>query len=124
MKLMTKAIAKKAQAQYAQGNDLACQKVVAKFFNPTGSWTWYLLNQDPEDPDYLWGIVQGDAVEIGSFSLSELQSYRGRFGLGIERDRYFRPLPAEAVWEKLNRKNDPLSQYAEDQALMDEAQGT
>ena len=102
MKLMTKAIEKAARAQFPQGAELANQKVVAKFFNPTGAWTWYLLNQDPEDPDYLWGIVQGDAVEMGSFSLSDLQKFRGRFGLGIERDTGFRPRPAEEVWEQLN----------------------
>ena len=75
--------------------------MVAKFFDPTGSWTWYLMNQDPQDPDYLWGIVKGFEVEIGSFSLSELQAIRGRFGLGIERDLYFTPRPASEVWENL-----------------------
>lgn len=101
MKLMTKEIETKARKQYPMGNDLETQKVVAKFFDPTSAWTWYLLNQDPEDPDYLWGIVKGNEVEIGSFSLSELQRHRGRFGLGIERDICFRPMPAEEAWEKL-----------------------
>lgn len=103
MQLMTKAIEKAARAQYPKGNDLESQKVVAKFFDPCGSWTWYLMNQDPEDLDYLWGIVKGFEVEIGSFSLSELQSVKGRFGLGIERDRWFKPMPALAVWERLNK---------------------
>jgi len=103
MQLMTKEIEKKARAQYPKGNDLESQKVVAKFFDPTGSWAWYLMNQDPEDPDYLWGIVKGFEVEIGSFSLSELQAVRGGFGLGIERDRCFRPRPALEVWEKLQK---------------------
>jgi hypothetical protein len=102
MKLMTKAIEKKARSQYLRGSDME-QKIVAKFFTPTSSWTWYLMNQDPDDPDYLWGIVKGFEVEIGSFSLSDLQKYRGRFGLAIERDLHFRPLPAREVWEKLNR---------------------
>ena len=105
MKLMTKEIEKKARNQYPLGNDLK-QDVVAKFFDPSGSWTWYLMNQDPQDPDYLWGIVKGFEVEIGSFSLSELQAVRGRFGLGIERDLYFSPRPASEVWESLiNGKN-------------------
>jgi hypothetical protein len=59
------------------------------------------MNQDPEDPDYLWGIVNGYEVEIGSFSLSELQTTKVRFGLGIERDLHFHPMPAKEVWEKL-----------------------
>ena len=101
MQLMTKEIERKARAQYPKGSDLENQKVVAKFFDPCGSWTWYLMNQDPEDPDYLWGIVRGFEVEIGSFSLSELQSVKGPLGIGIERDRWFRPMPALEVWEKL-----------------------
>jgi hypothetical protein len=101
MKLMTKAIEKAAQAQYPKGSDLETQKVVAKFFDPTGSWTWYLMNEDPADPDYLWGIVKGFEVEIGSFSLSELQTTKVRFGLGIERDLYFTPKPAKEVWDDL-----------------------
>jgi hypothetical protein len=102
MRLMTKAIEKKARAQYPQGSSFN-QKIVAKFFNPTGSWTWYLMNQDPEDPDYLWGIVKGDALEAGSFSLGELQSFRGAFDLGIERDLHFRPINASELWERLNK---------------------
>jgi hypothetical protein len=101
MRLMTKEIEKKARAQYPKGANMAEQKIVAKFFDPCGSWTWYLMNQDPEDPDYLWGIVKGFEVESGSFSLSELQSYRGRFGLGIERDLGFTPIPATEVWQRL-----------------------
>ena len=101
MKLMTKAIEKAARKQFPFGNNWDKQKVVAKFFDPCGSWAWYLMNQDPKDPDYLWGIVKGYEVECGSFSLSELQSIRRPFGLGIERDLYFRPLPVKDLWNKL-----------------------
>lgn len=101
MQLMTKAISSAAQKQYPQGNDMDNQKIVAKFFDPCGSWTWYLMNQDPNDPDYLWGIVDGFEIEIGSFSLSELQSVKGRLGLGIERDLYFSPINAKEVWDRL-----------------------
>jgi hypothetical protein len=103
MKLMTKAITKMAQKQYALGADMGAQKVVAKFFNPTGSWTWYLMNQDPEDPDYLWGIVKGYELEVGSFSLSELQNFQGQFNLGIERDYWFEPAPAKEIFERLQK---------------------
>jgi len=98
---MTKKIREKAQKQYRRGSSMK-QDVVAKFFDPTGSWTWYLMNQDPKNPDYLWGIVDGFAVEMGSFSLSELQSYRGVLGLGIERDLYFKEMSAQELWDRLN----------------------
>ena len=101
MKLMTKEITKQAQKQYPLGNSYE-QKIVAKFFDPTGSYTWYLMNQDPEDPDYLWGIVRGHEVETGSFLLSDLTGYKGRFGLGIERDLYFKPMIAKDCLDRLN----------------------
>jgi hypothetical protein len=100
MKLITKEIEHKAQKQYPLGSDMN-QQVVAKFFDPQGSWSWFLMNQDPEDADYLWGIVKGFEIEVGSFSLSELQNYRGRLGLGIERDLYFTPRAAVEVFEAL-----------------------
>ena len=102
MKLMTKEIEKKARAQYPQGDDFS-QMVVGKFFDPCSQWTWYLMNQDPENPDYLWGIVNGFEVEVGSFSLSELAAFKNKFGLGIERDMYFKPCSAKEVWDKLNQ---------------------
>lgn len=107
MQLMTKAITQAAQKQYALGSNVNDQKAVAKFFDPTGSWTWYLMNQDPTNPDYLWGIVTGQDADFGkftipgSFSLSELQAHRGHWGLGIERDRHFRPRPAHEIYAAL-----------------------
>lgn len=101
MKLFTKAIEKKAQAQFPLGSDMEKQVVVAKFFNPTGLGTWWLLNQDPSDPDYCWGIVQLYETEVGSFSKSELENYRGRFGLGIERDLHFEEINAKELLNKL-----------------------
>ncbi len=99
---MTKAIEKAAQKQYPLGANMDKQKIVAKFFDPCGSWTWYLMNQDPNDPNYLWGIVKGFDIEMGSFSLSDLTQYKGKFGIGIERDKYFKPTLANNVWNKLN----------------------
>ncbi|MDD1748397.1 MAG: DUF2958 domain-containing protein [Methanothrix sp.] len=48
-------------------------QAVAKFFDPCESWTWSLITQDPEDPDYLYGIVKGFELEMGSSSLRELE---------------------------------------------------
>jgi len=100
MMLMTKAITKKAQKQFPRGSDME-QLVVAKFFDPCGSCTWYMMNQDPTDPNYLWGIVKGQELETGSFSLSELSSYKGPLGIGIERDLHFDPKPAKEIWARL-----------------------
>ena len=100
MKLLTKEIVKKAQKQYNESSDLESQKVVAKFFNPMGSWTWYLTELE-EDKDYAYGIVDGHEVEIGSFLISELESLQLPFGLGIERDKFWQPIKAKEVYDGL-----------------------
>ncbi|MBS1495094.1 MAG: DUF2958 domain-containing protein [Bacteroidetes bacterium] len=103
MKLFTKEIEAKAQEQYPKGSDLESQVIVAKFFNPTGAGTWYFMNQDPNDPEYCWGICHIFEWEIGSFSKSELENYKGRMSLGIERDLHFTEVNAKELWEKLNK---------------------
>ena len=47
MVLFTKEIEQQLQAQYPLGSSLD-QMVVCKIFNPYGSGTWYVMNQDPE----------------------------------------------------------------------------
>ena len=100
MKLLTKEITEKATKQYSKGSDME-QMVVAKFFDPMGSWRWFLMNMD-KDGDYCWGIVDGHAVEMGSFSIRELKSIQLPLGLGIERDMYFEPVKASELWKELN----------------------
>ena len=100
MKLFTKEVDKQLFAQYPKGSDLDNQMVVAKIFNPYGRGVWYLLNSDPEDPDYIWAIVDLFEPEMGSVSRSELQTIKvPPFGLGLERDIYFTPKPAKEVFE-------------------------
>ena len=98
---MTKDIKRKAQKQYIEGSDME-QKVVAKYFDPVGSWKWFLMNMD-KDGDYCWGIVEGNEVEMGSWLMSDLQNQKLPLGLGIERDLYFEPMKAKDVWDALNR---------------------
>jgi hypothetical protein len=101
MELFTKEIKEKAKSQYPLGAEMENQMIVAKFFNPAGAGTWYLMNMDPEDEDYCWGIVDLFEVEMGSFSKSELENFNGFLGLGIERDLYFETINAKELWQKL-----------------------
>ena len=96
MRLFTKDIDKKLFNQYPKGADLEKQFVVGKIFNPYGRGRWYLINSDPNDPDYIWAIVQmGDIVEVGSVSRKELESIRVKpFGLSLERDLHFTGIKA------------------------------
>jgi len=67
--------------------------VIAKFFNPAGAGTWFATEYDPKTRIFFgWvtlGAMDDQDAEWGDFSLDELESYKGPFGLGIERDRYF-----------------------------------
>ena len=60
-----------------------------KFFTPDSSWSWFVSEFD--GGDLLFGLVVGHEIELGYFSLSEMQSVRGPLGLLIERDLYFEP---------------------------------
>ena len=91
MKLLTQAILKKLPKLYSQENikDPVAQ---VKFFDPTGSFTWFATEYDGEDT--FFGKVFSHLCpegELGYFSLSELKSVKGPFGLGIERDLHFQP---------------------------------
>jgi hypothetical protein len=64
---------------------------VVKLFNPTGAATWLLTEIDPEEPTIAWGLCDLGMgfPEFGTVNLTELAEFRGRFGLGIERDLHF-----------------------------------
>lgn len=90
MKLLTEGIKKAFPAWASTDGQGDSAKVIVKFFDPTGSWTWYATEFDGEDT--FFGLVCGHEQELGYFSLSELQSVRGALGLGIERDLHIGPL--------------------------------
>jgi len=91
MKLLTEEIRKKLPKLGATSNLSADKiKIVVKFFDPCGSWTWYAAEGQQEGDDFIfYGLVRGFENEYGSFSLNELQSVKGPLGLGIERDLHF-----------------------------------
>jgi len=69
-----------------------------KFFTPDSNWTWYASEFDGED--IFFGLVSGFEVELGYFSLSELEEARGPMGLPIERDLHYKPETLERLMEK------------------------
>jgi hypothetical protein len=90
MKLLTKEILAAFPEFGSTDGQGDSAKVVVKFFDPTGSWTWYATEFDGEDT--FFGLVCGFETELGYFSLAELQSVKGALGLGIERDLHLGPL--------------------------------
>ena len=91
MKLLTKALREKLLANGARPG--ADHRPPCKLFFPAGAATWLLTHLDLEAPDIagcLADLGMGHP-ELGSVRISELAAFRGRFGLGIERDLHFRP---------------------------------
>lgn len=66
---------------------------VVKLFTPDVAATWLLTEIDPEDPDNAFGLCDlgSGFSELGSASLSELESLRDRLSLAVERDLHFKP---------------------------------
>ena len=76
------------------------EKAVArwKFFNPIGAATWYICEaEDLGDDLRMFGWCDLGSPELGYVMLSELGSYDGPLGLGIERDIFFDPCPLSEV---------------------------
>lgn len=73
----------------SRGEDQPNHWPVVKLFTPDAAATWLLSEIDPEDPDIAFGLCDlgMDCAELGSVSLTELRSIRGRLGLPVERDR-------------------------------------
>jgi hypothetical protein len=107
MELLPKEILEKLPKLYETEN----QKdplVICKFFSPTLYWHWYAIEGSPVDEDgfydtdkekvdYLFfGLVVGEAIELGYFSLKELETTLP-YGLAIERDLYFEQKPLSEV---------------------------
>lgn len=107
MKLLTKKLEdrfKEVGSQDGKGDEAI---VIAKFFNPTGAGTWLATEYEPINRiffGYVSIFGESGMDEWGYFSLDELQEFRGRFGLGIERDLNCSEKPASEWITKLTTK--------------------
>jgi len=94
MKIITKEIEKAFTKQGYTGNkSMSDIKIVMKLFGG-GGFSWYLYEKLDDDA-YMAFVNLGDSqmAEIGTVSMRELMSIKfPPFGLGVERDLYFKPL--------------------------------
>ena len=94
MKLLTKEIIKKLLPIYFNdGKPKEKQKIIVKFFDAFGGWTWYVLEgrkieEDPGNFEF-YGFVRGFENELGYFTLKELERLTFKGCPRIERDMYF-----------------------------------
>lgn len=75
---------------------------VVKLFTPDAACTWLLTEIDPDESDIAFGLCDLGLgfAELGSVSLSELATVRGRLGLPVERDRHFHPVHTIGVYAR------------------------
>jgi hypothetical protein len=90
----------KLYSQEEKGLEVVAQ---VKFFTPTSHWTWYTSEGSFVDEDgfidtdkpkavfLFFGLVSGNVVELGHFSLNELASVGSPLILPIERDLFYKP---------------------------------
>jgi hypothetical protein len=83
---------------------------VVKLSTPDAGCTWLLTEIDPEDPDIAFGLCDLGlgCPELGSVSLSELESVRGRLGLPIERDLHFAPTKTLSAYADEARRHGEI----------------
>lgn len=98
MKLLTKTIHEqllrngRIRAELAEKGEAEVDFLpVVKLFTPDANCTWLLTEIDPDDYDIAFGLCDLGlgCPELGSVSIRELESVRGRLGLPVERDLYF-----------------------------------
>ena len=90
MKLLTQADRKKLPKLYSTEKTRVEDHVLqVKFFTPTSNCTWYAVEFDGDDT--FFGYVEGFENEWGYFSFRELSEVKGPMGVGVERDKYWKP---------------------------------
>lgn len=72
MKLLTGTLKKQIPAIYAtESIPLKDKDIICKFFNPCGAGTWYVIEGQEEDGDFIFfGLVDLHEQELGYFSLN------------------------------------------------------
>jgi len=99
MKLLTKELIKRFKEVGSQ-QEVKDPIILAKFFNPCGAGNWFATEYDEEEKIFFGyvSLFGNDCDEWGSFSLEELEAIKTPpFGLGIERDRFFKERPASEI---------------------------
>lgn len=106
MELLTKEIAEKMPKLYANEDKKPEDvKVPLKLFDPCGRYTFYATEFDGEDTlfGYCVSPLGEDCDELGYASLQELRETKNSFGLGIERDKFWKPTTLAEVMDGSKR---------------------
>ena len=99
MELLTEAISDQLKAQWRKTGEISDDEVTVhlKIFDPYSAVTWWITEQNPQNPDELFGLCYIFEQEWGYIFLSELQTDKGPLGIGLERDLYWRPITVKQL---------------------------
>lgn len=100
--LMDENIRQSLPELYSQEEQGLNARAKVKYFTPDSNWTWYATEFDGED--IFFGLVNGFELELGYFSLKELESTCGPKGLPIERDVNFEPKSLQELMDMHNKE--------------------
>ena len=104
MELMTKELEDRLPPLYSNEEKSEAEVMaIAHYF--TSSWDWWATEYDPASRIFF-GLVRGFEVELGNFSLDELEanSCNVRPLGGIERDLYWTPKSLAEVRKALEKQ--------------------
>lgn len=73
-----------------------------RIFDPCSHWRWHITDWDGDDICFGW--VKGFSNEWGFFSLEALSMFDGVYGIGLEVDVVFSPVPYSAFIDKEEAK--------------------
>lgn len=104
MKLLTKEIKKELKKHPLGSTENLGDKATAiiKYFSLSSKATWYVLESEKIDDDYLFfgyivSPISSDFNELGYFRLSEFEQLNKKYKGEIERDLYFTPKTLDAI---------------------------
>ena len=102
MMLLRKSDRKALPGMNETEGELQDKTAVLKFFTPDANYTFFAIEFDPETEEFFGYVYAGFGPGTGEytyFTLDQLKTQRGRFGLPIERDKWFRPMTMEKALE-------------------------
>ncbi len=104
MKIFTKEILRKLPTLEVTANlTIEEQTVQVKLFGGSAC-SWYITSYNPDTQEAFGFVNLGDAqnAELGYIDMNELLAIRfPPFGLHIERDLYFKPMPLKTVMDTI-----------------------
>ena len=103
MKIFTQQQEKKLNSNSKKHDGVA----YVKLFNPSGGQTWYISETEMQE-DRLIGFGLADLglgfPEIGTFCIDEIIEMKyPPFGLSVERDKWFKPMPLSDILNELKK---------------------